>query len=120
MRSKAKKMDNGDWVEGFYVESSGQAFIYDNEGNAWKVDPESRCRDTGLVTLQGIRIWENDFVSYDDYCGIVCFGLYDDKHYGYYISWNNDYMLRKDIWFWSRKAGFCTKAESLHISYSGF
>lgn len=106
MRSKAKKIIDNTWVEGFYVESSRQAFIHDDGGNIWRVAPESRCRDTGLRSAQGKPIWENDRVFFEGYVGTVRFGLYNDKHYGYFIFWENDYILRKDIWYWSKKAVF--------------
>ena len=67
---KAKRKDNGEWVEGYYV--------YDNVKNKaficatrllyewlpkvmWiEVDPNTLCQFTGCCDKNGKRIWEND------------------------------------------------------------
>lgn len=69
---KAKRKDNGEWVEGYYV--------YDNVKNKaficatrllyewlpkvmWiEVDPNTICQFTGMTDKNGKRIWENDVV----------------------------------------------------------
>ena len=73
---KAKRIDNGEWVEGYYVKTrlgtdikpSDVIFvpfkINRNEEWGWiKIDSETLCQYTGLTGKYGKKIWENDIVK---------------------------------------------------------
>lgn len=69
---RAKRIDNGEWVEGFLVKKHGLFFIYDiinsdtcRQSN-YDVDPSTICQCTGLRDEDGKKIFEGDIVGYID------------------------------------------------------
>lgn len=77
---KAKRKDNGEWVEGFVFEFKGEFYImemtqtfmtaYYNEESvvdfnmrAVEIDPNTLCQFTGLTDKNDQKIWENDIVQ---------------------------------------------------------
>ena len=74
---KAKRIDNDEWVEGYYTECWGETFIGIDTSNMFeifcppvirwfKVSSETICRFTGLTDKNGKKIWENDIVFVTD------------------------------------------------------
>lgn len=90
---KAKRFDNGEWIEGCYFKCDGRSFICSNPecntsmymkpgywmGTFFEIDPTTVCQYTGLCDKNGKRIWENDVVW------LVC----DGKEHIYQIVWDN-------------------------------
>ena len=69
---KAKRIDNGEWVEGFYIKKHDETgksrhYIYISKSCIiWEyaeVDEKTICQYTGLTDKNGNKIWENDVVK---------------------------------------------------------
>ncbi len=76
---KAKRVDNEDWVRGYYLECAGETYICENpillsetrsmEGEMYGFDgfyeviPETMCLNSKLRDMRGIMIFEGDIIE---------------------------------------------------------
>ena len=113
---KAKRKDNGEWVQGvpFEIEGKTVILISDNENilrvhyleeNMWEadiyaveVDPTTICRCTGSKDKNGNLIWENDIVKTKVGTAKV---IWDKSEWR--IEWLKNDLWRKDLYYWAIK-----------------
>lgn len=115
---KAKREDNGKWVEGNYVKKydlSGKRhlILYVDNYVRWKcvgIDPKTLCQFTGLYDKNDKRIWENDIVNTDSNVRAqIKFGLYSNsfstwkRNQGFYMDFMNKECYRPDLGYWAKK-----------------
>lgn len=125
---KAKRIDNGEWVEGFYYKMSETTYCFaeDYEWNPvpehhyilqermtdWglpnqiiqiEVDSKTLCQFTGLCDENGNKIWENDIIQYGAAAAVVKFGEYGNRDLGFYIDFPEETNYRKDFSYWVDK-----------------
>lgn len=65
IKFKAKRLDNGEWVEGnLRTTKSGNAMIIPIENSgAYPVEPATVFQYTGMKDCDGIEIWEGDILQ---------------------------------------------------------
>lgn len=66
---KAKRIDNGEWVEGDLERTKYDDVIWivDVRGEkCYRCDSDTICQYTGLTDKYGKKIWENDIVELPD------------------------------------------------------
>lgn len=105
---KAKRTDNGEWVEGALVYdgrdklyriiteinySTGTCLTTDN---APRVDKSTICQCTGLKDENDKLIWENDIIR----CKVGTAKVIWDKS-EWRIEWLKNDLWRKDLYYWA-------------------
>lgn len=75
IKFKAKRLDNGKWVVGYFYAECGNTYIIENRQKesklnrnpAYQVDPATVCQFTGLKDCEGNEVWEGDILQDVDF-----------------------------------------------------
>lgn len=117
---KAKRIDNGKWVEGHYQKrydllgNEEHLIFHADSYTVWEyaeVDEETICQFTGLCDKNGNKIWENDIVLVSESVySTVKFGLYHEAlksertHQGFYLESMDNYYYREELGYWAKES----------------
>lgn len=113
---KAKRIDNGEWVEGNLIDldsDSGYCYIvapyrkastlpinFLITGRMELVDSKTLCQFTGLYDKNGNKIWENDIFQYTDETMVAQRDLieYNETHASFVRLHNTEKLGLQYLW----------------------
>ena len=95
IKFKAKRLDNGEWVEGdlkhstCYIGIGYPSSAFPDVPVVHRVDPSSVCQFTGLKDCKGNEIWEHDlihFVGYKPTAEVI----WSEENYAFMVASENE------------------------------
>lgn len=106
IKFKAKRLDNGKWVEGYFYTECGNAYIIENRQKesklnrnpTYQVDPSTVCQFTGLKDCEGNELYEHDVIN--NYSFIPSEIVWSEELSGYYLTHANGKIYEKPLGYY--------------------
>ena len=95
IKFKAKRLDNGEWCEGYFYEENGNTYIIENRQKesmlnrnvTHQVDSKTVCQFTGQKDCEGNELYEHDVIK--NYPFIPSEIVWSEELSGYYLKHTN-------------------------------
>ena len=97
IKFKAKRLDNGEWVEGYFYGECGNTYIIEyrqeesmlNRNITYEVNHSTVCQFTGLKDCKGKEIFEHDLIHFVGHkpTGEV---IWSEEDYGFMVASVNE------------------------------
>lgn len=106
IKFKAKRLDNGKWVEGYFYAECGNTYIIENRQEesmlnrniTYEVDPSTVCQFTGLADGKGNELYEHDVIK--NYPFIPSEIVWSEELSGYYLTHANGKIYEKPLGYY--------------------
>lgn len=97
IKFKAKRLDNGEWVKGYFYEENNNTYIIENRQKesklnrnpAYQVDHSTVCMFTGLKDCIGKELFENDLIHFIGYKPIGKV-IWSEENYAFMVASGNE------------------------------
>ena len=106
IKFKAKRLDNGEWIKGYFYEENDNTYIIENRQKesklnrnpAYQVDPSTVCMFTGLKDCEGKELFEHDVIK--NYPFIPSEIVWSEELSGYYLKHANGKIEGKPLGYY--------------------
>lgn len=97
IKFKAKRLDNGEWIKGYFYEENDNTYIIENRQKesklnrnpAHQIDPSTVCMFTGLKDCIGKELFENDLIHFIGHKPIGKV-IWSEENYAFMVASGNE------------------------------